>query len=373
MLTALFVAVAAALGPVALDSPASPFAPAPQPVPKELRLLAPSGAFNAKLLREFERESGYAVAYDAYGDPARIPSLLKEPYDVVVLPGPALAHAIGARQLRPIEKGQVQNARRIAPSVAGKLASYDATGGYGLAWGWSATGLLYDAGKVPRLLGAAPSSWADALAPDVARRLAPCGVALPDSRDEMFIAAWRLMGVDPSRVRDRDVKAAADLIIRARAAVRQPASRDPISAIAGGAACLTFGGPAQAAIAARRSREGGQGSEILFAEPREGGPIAIDALAEPRDAPHPKEALTLIDFLLRPSVNAEATAAAGLSSAEAETLALNFRGLWPVGVYYPALVPVIEREWTRARAPLQPAHPPQAGAASNPAKSRRRR
>jgi putrescine transport system substrate-binding protein len=373
MLTALFAAVAAAFGPVAIESAASPFAPPPQPVPKELRLLAPSGAFNAKMLRAFERESGYVVAYDAYGDPARIPSLMKEPYDVVVLPGPALAHAIGAKQLRPIEKAEVQNARRIAPPVAGKLASYDATGGYGLAWGWSATGLLYDAGKVPRLLGAAPYSWADALAPDVARRLAPCGVALPDSRDEMFIAAWRMMGVDPTRVRERDVKAAADLIIRARAAVRQPASRDPISAIAGGAVCLTFGDAAQAAIATRRSREGGQGSQILFAEPREGGPIAIDALAEPRDAPHPKEALALIDFLLQPSVDAEATAAAGLSSAEAETPTLNFRGLWPVGVYYPALVPVIEREWARVRAPQQPAHPAQASAASKPTKSRRRR
>jgi len=370
MLTALFAAVAVALGPVAIDSAASPFAPPPAPAPKVLRLLAPSGAFNARMLREFERESGYAVAYDAYGDPARIPSLMKEPYDVVVAPGPALARAIAAKQLHPIEKGEIPNARRIAPAVAGKLTSYDATGGYGLAWGWSATGLLYDAGKTPRLLGTVPNSWADALAPSVSRRLASCGVALPDARDEMFIAAWRMMGVDPARARERDVKAAADVIIRARAAVRQPDSRDPISAIAGGAVCLTFGDAAQAAIASRRSREGGDGMEIQFAEPREGGPIAIDALAEPRDAPHPKEALALIDFLLRPAVAAEATAAAGLASAEAEAPTLNFRGLWPVDVYYPALVPIIEREWARVRAPPQA---PEAKAASKPASKAARR
>ena len=262
MLTALLTAAAVALGPVALDSGASPFAPSPAPAPKVLRLLAPSGAFTAKLLREFEGESGYAVAYDAYGDPARIPSLMKEPYDVVVLPGPALARAIAARQLRAFEKGEVPNARRIAPPVAAKLASYDATGAYGLAWGWSATGLLYDAGKAPRLLGAAPNSWADALAPEIARKLVSCGVALPDARDEMFIAAWRLLGVDPGRIRERDVKAAADLIIRARGAARQPASRDPISAIAGGAVCLTFGNAAQATIASRRSREGSEGLRI---------------------------------------------------------------------------------------------------------------
>ncbi len=187
----------------------------------------------------------------------------------------------------------------------------------------------------------------------------------------MFIAAWRLMGVDPSRLRERDVKAAADLIIRARAAVRQPASRDPLSAIAGGAVCLTFGDAAQAGIASRRSREGGAGLDIQFAEPREGGPIAIDALAEPRDAPHPKEALALIDFLLRPSVDAEATAAAGLTGAEAEEPALNFRGLWPVDVYPPALVPVIEKEWARVRTPAQPAHAAEAKPARKPLRRKR--
>ncbi len=336
-----------------------------------MRLLAPSGAFTAKLLREFEGETGYAVAYDAYGDPARIPSLMREPYDVVVLPGPALARAIAARQLRAIEKGEIPNARRIAPPVAAKLASYDATGAYGLAWGWSATGLLFDARKAPRLLGAAPNSWADALTPEVARKLTSCGVALPDARDEMFIAAWRLLGIDPGRVRERDVKAAADLIIRARAAARQPASRDPLSAIAGGAVCLTFGDPAQATIASRRSREGDEGLEIEYAAPREGGPIAIDALAEPRDAPHPKDALALMDFLLRPSSAAEATAAAGLASSEAEASAQVFRALWPVGVYDQALVPIVEKEWARARAPDQGEHAAGAKPPGKPVRKKR--
>ncbi len=367
MLTALLAAVSVALGANALDPVASPFAPPPAPAPKILRLLAPSGAFNAKTLKEFERESGYAVAYDAYGDPARIPSLMKEPYDVVVLPGPALARAIAAGQLRKIEKAEIANARHIAPQVAAKLAAYDSGGAYALAWGWSAIGLLYDAGKAPRLLGAAPNSWADALAPQVARKLAPCGVALPDSRDEMFVAAWRMLGVDPARARERDVKAAADLIIRARAAVRQPVSRDPLTAIAGGAVCVTFGDAAQAEIASRRSREGGTGYDIRFAEPREGGPMTIDALAEPRDSPLPREALALIDFLLRPAVAAEATAAAGLASAEAVTPSENFRGLWPVGVYEPAPSSVIEKEWARTLPPERAEAKPLGKRASKPA------
>jgi putrescine transport system substrate-binding protein len=345
------VAAIIALAANALEPPASPFAPPAAPAPKIMRLLAPSGAFDGQTLGDFERESGYAVAYDAYGDPARIAPMMKDgPYDVVVLPGPTLARAIAAGQLRRLAKAQIQNARLIAPSVAYKLSAYDPGGAYSVAWGWSATGLIYDAAKAPQLLGGPPNSWAAALTPDVASKLAPCGVALPDSRDELFIAAWRLLGVDPANPRERDVKAAADLLIRTRASVRLPVSPDPIAAIAGGAVCLTFGDAAQAEIASRRSRDGGAGFDIRYVEPREGGPMAVDAVAEPRDAPHPDEALALIDFLLRPAVAAEATMAAGLTSAEAQATAESFRPLRPVGVYGVKIGPLIEKEWARVRA-----------------------
>ena len=344
-------AIAAALLVAANAMGASPFAPPPKPPPKVVRLLAPSGAFNARSFRDFRRDSGYEVAYDAYGDPSRVAQMMKEAaYDVVILPGPELARAVAAGSLRKLDKAEISNAKRIAEPVAAKLAAYDPSGAFSLAWGWSSTGLIYDAGKAPRLLGFAPNSWADALAPAVAARLAPCGVALPDARDDMFIAAWRMLGIFPERAHEREIKAAADVIIRARAAARLPISRDPLAAISGGAVCLTFGGPAQAEIASRRSREGGVGADIRFAEPREGGPISLDALASSRDAPHPKEAAALMDYLLRPAVAAEAAAAAGMTSAE-DARQQNFRGLWPVGVYNPLLLPLIEKEWARARGP----------------------
>ncbi len=350
-MSAFIVALAAG----ALNLAASPFAPAPAPPPRIVRLLAPSGAFDASTLGDFERESGYAVAYDAYGDARRVlPMLMEGPYDVVVLPGPALAQAIAVRQLRKIDRTRVRNASLVASPVAAKLAAYDPGGAHSLAWGWSATGLIYDAGKAPRLLGGAPNSWAAALSPAIAGKLAPCGVALPDARDQLFIAAWRFLGIDPARAREREVKAAADVIVRARKSVRLPVSRDPITAVASGAVCLTFGDAAQAGIASRRSHEGGEGLDIRYARPREGGPIAVDALVEPRDAPHPDEALALIDFLLRPAVAAHATEAAGLASAETDATAASFRSLWPVGAYDARLAPLIEKEWARINAPERP-------------------
>ena len=69
MLSASFAGVIA-LSASGLE--ASPFAPPPKPAQTIVRLLAP-WAPAPQTLREFERESGAAVAYDAYGDPARTP------------------------------------------------------------------------------------------------------------------------------------------------------------------------------------------------------------------------------------------------------------------------------------------------------------
>ena len=344
LLAAAVVALSASAASAA--SP-SPFAPPPEPAQTFVRLLAPSGAFRTGTLQAFEKETGLAIAYDAYGDPARIPAMMKDgPYDVVILPGPDIARAAAAGQLRRIGRDQIPNARNVAPQLAAKLAAYD-PGGRSIAWGWAATGLLYDAAKAPPLLGGPPVSWSAALSPNVMGKLAPCGVALPDSRDELFAAAFRVMGADPARLRDRQIVAAADLILAARKVARIPVSRDPVTAIASGAVCLTLGGAPQAEIATRRSREGGPAADIRFAAPREGAPVTIDALAEPADAPYPREASALIDFLLRPEVAAQATAAAGLTSAGTVAPGVNFRALWPAGLYDPRTAELVEKEWSR--------------------------
>ena len=84
----------------------SPFVPPPPPKPKIVRLLAYAEYFDPRSLEEFERVSGYAVAYDAYDSPEAIAENWREgPYDLVVLPGPALARRIAvglARQTRQI-------------------------------------------------------------------------------------------------------------------------------------------------------------------------------------------------------------------------------------------------------------------------------
>jgi putrescine transport system substrate-binding protein len=120
----------------------------------------------------------------------------------------------------------------MRPAIIAKLTAYDPTGAYALPFGWYATGLIYDAGKAMQRIGGAPTSWNALFTPGEARKMADCGVELPDDRDALFAAAWRLTGVDPARATAAQVKFAGALIGHSRQTARAFPAADVASALA---------------------------------------------------------------------------------------------------------------------------------------------
>jgi putrescine transport system substrate-binding protein len=333
----------------------SPFHPAAPAKPKIVRLLAYPEYFDRRSLAEFEHASGYAIAYDSYDSPEGVADKWRDgPYDLVVLPGPALARRIALGALAKLDKSRLPGARAVQPAVAAKLAAYDPGEGYSVAFGWSAVGLLYDADKASTRLGGAPTSWTNLLLPQIAAKMSDCGIALPDARDALFIAAFRLLNVDPSKATLVDVKHAADILARAKPVVHGFTAPDVVGSLARGGDCLSIGGAGEAEAAAARSRTGDAPRAIRFAEPREGGAMSLDAFAIPRDAPRPAEAYALLQFLLRPENSAANARAAGVVSAESTGQEENLKRLWPEGAFDPRVSAAIETEWMRLRAAKQP-------------------
>ena len=329
----------------------SPFAPPPEPKQTFLRLLAFADYFDAGALATFERESGMAIAYDVYDAPESIPDKLREgPYDLVVLPGPVLRRLIDAGALRKLDRARLPHAAGAAPAIVAKLAAYDPLGAYALPYMWFASGLLYDAEATLPRLHAPPMSWGALFAPDQARRLADCGIATPDSRDDLFMAAWRFLGVNPARLNALDLRRAADLLIRVKAGARAFGVRDYVGALANGSVCLSPGRMDDAATAIARAAEGGRKADIRFVAPKEGAPMSLDALAIPVDALHPDLGYALLDFLMRPETAARDARATGLSSGEDAGDPELLKRLFPSGATDPALVPAIEKEWARVKA-----------------------
>jgi putrescine transport system substrate-binding protein len=361
MIRALILAAAMAFAQGAFAQSVSPFIPPAPPKPKIVRLLALADYFDPQALEEFERASSHEVAYDAYDGPAGVAGKWREgPYDLVVLSGPTLAREIGLGALGKLDKARIPNARAIQPLVAEKLAAYDPSGAYAVPVGWFATGLLYDAEKAAKRLGGPPFSWASLFVPNETRKMADCGIVLPDARDALFIAAWRTLGVIPARANANDVKNAGVFLARARQAARAFPARDVVGALAKGAACLSVGDAGEAEAASARSREGDTPLDIRFALPREGAAMSIDAFAIPRDAPHPDEAYALLDFLLRPDIADRDARVAGLVSAQEKGQDGTLRLLWPEGVYDARLATALQTEWAHLRSPANESAPTRA-------------
>jgi putrescine transport system substrate-binding protein len=347
-LAALALALLALLAPAAAQSP---FAPPPRPKPPFLRLLAFADYFDPRALAEFERESGLQIAYDAYDAPETIPEKLRDgPYDLVVLPGPILPQEIAAGALRKLDRGQLPHASNVSAAIAAKLAAYDPTASYAITYMWFASGLLFDADLVPKRLGSAPASWGAIFAPEQARRLADCGIATPDDRDDLFMAAWRFLNANLAKLTAFDVKRAADLLVRVKASARAFAVRDYVGALANGSACVSLGRMDDAALAIARAKQGGRDVDIRFVAPKEGAPLSLDALAIPWDAQHLTESYALLDFLLRPDIAARNARATGLSSGEDAGDAELLKRLFPVGAVDAGLALLIDKEWRRVRA-----------------------
>ena len=344
-LAALFFASA----PV-LAQNAPPFLPPAPANTKLVRLLAYPEYFDPAVLERFEKETGYAVAYDAYQPSDVIADHWREgPYDLVLLSGPALAHRIAAGALLRLDRAKLPGARLVQPLVASKLVRFDPAGAYAVALGWSPFGLIYDAGEIGSR--PAPSSWADLFGGRETSRYEACGIVIPDARDDLFLAAWRELNIDPSRANLNEVKLAATLLTRAKAAARTFAAADIVSPLARGGACLSAGTVSEAQAAAARSALGGGAARpIRFVYAREGGPVGIDALAIPRDAPHPEQAYALLEFLLRPAIAVAAAASAGVYSAESPAELEPLKKLWPEGAFDAKIESAVETEWAHLRA-----------------------
>ena len=330
----------------ALAQSASPFLPAAAPKPKILRLLAPTEAIDAGLLADFERASGWAVAYDAYDMGDSIPERWREgPYDLVLLAGPDLQKRILAGALAKIDRAKVAAAKMVHPAVAAKLAAYDAGGVFAVAYGWSPFGLLYDAEKTQKRWGGAPVSWSQVFLPRDAARMTDCGIALPNARDDIFVAAWRLLSIDPARATLNDVKTAGALLEKTRPSLAAFAASDIVGAMAKGSVCLSAGAQGEADAAEARARLGGTPSSFRFAFPREGGPVMIEAFALPKDAPHAEPALALLEYLLKPENWARGVKLAGLVNARDAGPAEVMKRLSPEPVFDEKMNAALEAEW----------------------------
>jgi putrescine transport system substrate-binding protein len=278
-------------------------------------------------IANFIKETGIAVTYDVYdGNEVLEAKLLagQSGYDVVVpSASPFMAREITAGAFLALDKAKLPNLKNLDPAMLALAAEADPGNRYGVPYLWSVTGTGYNEDLVAKALGDAPR---DTLAllfdPERAKKLAPCGVALLDTPQEVFPAALAYLGLDPKSHDLGDLDKATALLLKIRPYVRKFHSSQYINDLANGDVCIALGYSGDVIQARNRAAEAKNGVKIAFRVPKEGAQMSIDMLGIPKDAPNPDNALRFIDYILRPQVIAAISDAVSYPNPNAAATAL---------------------------------------------------
>jgi putrescine transport system substrate-binding protein len=256
-------------------------------------------------IARFERETGIHVHYDVYDSLETLEGKLlagHSGYDVVVPTSePTFSRLIRDGALRPLDRAHIPNLANLDPALMQRVASSDPANRFGAIYLWGTIGLGLIPSRLPS--GLPTDSWDLLLKPDVAKRVAGCGITMLDSATDVIPSVLKYLGHDPNSVAAEDLQDVQRALLAVRPYIRNFASSGALEALAAGETCLAMDYSGDVIQAASRAAEAGH-AQVTYVAPREGAQLWFDMLAIPADAPHPDAAETFINFVLQPDVMA---------------------------------------------------------------------
>ena len=260
----------------------------------------------------FEAETGIKVNYDVFDSNEVLEAKLlagKSGYDVVVPSGSFLERQIKAGVFMKLDRSKFANYGNLDQEILARVALHDPGNEHAIPYMWGTTGIGYNTAMVAERMADAPTgSWDMLFKPEVVSKFADCGVSLLDAPAEVFPAAIKYLGKDPTAHKKEYLEMAYDLLLKVRPYIKYFHSSQNINDLANGDICVSHGWSGDMFIALDRAAEANQGVEIAYTIPSEGAVIWFDNLAVPADAPHPENAHMFLDYIMRPEV------AAGISN-----------------------------------------------------------
>jgi len=322
-------------------------------------------------LERFTTETGIKVNYDVYDSNEMVEAKLmagKSGYDVVFPSAfPFVARQIQANIYKPLDKNLLANYGNLETGVINSLNATDPKLlDYAVPYMIAGTGVGFNKAKVKELAPGAPTnSWDLLFDPKWSDALKACGISVLDDSSEVFAAALVWLGKNPRSEDKDDLKAASAAIERIRPNLRYIHSSSYINDLANGDLCVAHGYGGDLIQARDRAIEAKNNVDISVFLPVEGAQIIIDVMAIPADAPHPGNAHTFINFMMRADVVGPITEAVGYANAIKGTDAFVSEERRSDPVIYPSAetrekfftmppksqpyMRLLTREWTRLK------------------------
>jgi len=279
------------------------------------------------MIANFEKEFGIKVNYQSFENNEGLQSQLiagSTGYDIVV-PGAVFAKAqIAAGLYQPLDKTKLTNLANVDAALMAKLVQVDPGNAYLMPWAWSFTTVGINKAKVAQALGSTAlpaNAWDLVFDPAYTAKLKSCGIVFLDSPTEILPPAMHYLGKNAYSNDVADHQAAGALLAKVRPHIRLFSST-MIDDLANGKACVALGWAGDINIAKGRALENKNGQEVEALLPATGGLIFFDSLAILKDAKHPNNAHTFINYFLRPEVSAALTNELGYPTVNQASLRL---------------------------------------------------
>lgn len=263
-------------------------------------------------IAKFEAETGIKVNYDVYDNNEIVDTKLlagNSGYDIVVPSGSFLQRQVKAGLLLPLDKSKLPNLVNMDPAIMKAATQFDPDNAHSVPYMINTIGLGYNVAKATAALGegVALDSWDLLFKPELAEKLATCGIAVIDSPSEVMGIALHYLGLDPNSESEEDLAKGEALLTSIKPYVRYFHSSQYIDDLGNGEICLALGYSGDVFIAADAAKQAAQGVEVNYVIPKEGAPTLFDFLAVPVDAPHPENAMKFINFIMEPEIVAAIT------------------------------------------------------------------
>jgi putrescine transport system substrate-binding protein len=264
-----------------------------------------------EVLKEFEKETGIHVIYDAYDSLEILETklLMKSGYDVIFLPAcPVLGRCIPIGIFLPLDKKSIPNSKGLDEELMKKLTQIDPKNRYGVPYLWGTTGISYDYKAITPLISQkALNSWSLLFNPEIIQNLKTLRPYILDSAIDVLQAALLYLGYSPTTLKYNEWDLAIQTIASVRPYITAFESARQIETLVDGHSKIIQSYSTYAHIAHVQGKHLTPPKDIRYVIPLEGAVIWFDMMAILKDAPHPKNAHIFINYILRPDVMAKIT------------------------------------------------------------------
>ncbi|ASJ22887.1 spermidine/putrescine ABC transporter substrate-binding protein [Laribacter hongkongensis] len=250
-------------------------------------------------IKRFEALCQCSVQEDYYGDNEEMLAKLAagaSGYDMVVPTAYAMDILIKQGKTQPLDKAKIPNFKNLNPGYLRLNAEFDPGNRVGAPLLSSITAIGYNEQKIKEL-GIPTDSWAAIFDPQILARLKG-KVTVMDSQRELVAAALMYLGRDPNDLSPANLKAAADVIRKAKPYWAAFNNQSYIKELTVGNIWLVHGFTNDFFQAMHDARAAKRPFTIGYNLQKEGNILGLDSLVILKGARRPDLANQFVNFLL---------------------------------------------------------------------------